>query len=111
MERLNEEMNFLCNGTYPAERVLVFGAVISQRDRSVHKGADIRCLLDRRLTLWKDESFDVLIQEVERCDRSLHNSYHSSSRRTDDHLVKVFTCRAMYVLQFAGLQNVLVAVC
>ena len=70
---------------------MVFSAVILQRDQSVHKGADIRRLLDRRLTLWKDESFDVLIQEAERCDRSLRNSYHTSSRRTDDHLVKVFT--------------------
>ena len=91
MEQLNEEMNFLCNGTYPAERVLVFRAVILQCDRSVHKGADIHRLLDCRLTLWKDESFDVLIQEAERCDRSLCNSYHSFSRYTDDHLVKVFT--------------------
>ena len=41
----------------------------------MHKGADIRRLLDRRLTLWKNESFDVLIQEAERCDRSLRNSY------------------------------------
>jgi len=91
VELLNEEMNFLCNGTFPAERLLVFSAVILQCDRSVYKGADVCRLLDRRLTMWKDESFDVSIQEAERCDRSLHNSYHSTSSHTNDHLVRLFT--------------------
>ena len=41
--------------------------------------------------MWKDDLFDVLIQEAERCDRSLRNSYRCTSRHTNDHLVKVFT--------------------
>jgi len=71
--------------------LLVFNDIILQCDRSVCEGADVHCLLDRQLTMWKDESFDVLIQEAERCDRSLCNSYHSTSRHTNDHYVRVFT--------------------
>jgi len=52
VELLNEKINFLCNGTFPAERLLVFSAVVLQHDCSVCKGADIH-LLDRQLTMWK----------------------------------------------------------
>ena len=76
---------------YPAERVLVFSAIVQQRDRSVCKGSDIRRLLNHRLFMWKDGSFDVLLQEAEHCDKALCNSYSSNTRHTTDHLVKVFT--------------------
>ena len=91
VELLNEELKLLCNGVYPAERVLVFSAIVLQRDRSVCKGSDIRRLLNRRLSLWRDGSFDVLLQEAECCDKALRNSYSSNTTRTTDHLVKVFT--------------------
>ena len=81
VELLNEEIKLLCNGVYPAERVLVFSAVVLQCDHSVCKGSGIYRLLNHRLTLWKDGTFDVLLQEAEHCD----------TRHTNDHLVKVFT--------------------
>ena len=91
VDQLTEELKYLCNGTYPAERVLVFSSVLLQRDRAVNKGWDIRRLLERRLSLWLDNQFDVLLQEAQRCDQALLNSYRSSSGRDSDHIVKVFT--------------------
>ena len=79
VELLNEELKLLCNGVYPAERVLVFSAIVLQRDRSVCKGSDIRRLLNRRLSMWRDGSFDVLLQEAECCDKVLRNSYSSNT--------------------------------
>jgi len=111
VELLNEEINFLCNGTFPAEKLLVFGAVILHYDCSVCKGTDVCCLLDHRLTMWKDESFDVLIQKAEHCDRSLCNSYHSISRHTNDHLVRVFAKLMPQGNVCAAVPNMLVGVC
>ena len=90
IDQLTEEIKYLCNGTYPAERVLVFSSVLLQRDRAVHKGCDIRRLLERRLNLWLDGQFDVLLQEAQRCDRALFSSYYSSGNDSD-HVIKVFT--------------------
>ena len=91
VDQLTEELKYLCNGTYPAERVLVFSSVLLQRDRAVNKGWDIRRLFKRRLSLWLDNQFDVLLQEAQRCDQALLNSYRSSSGHDSDHIVKVFT--------------------
>ena len=91
VELLNEELKLLCNGVYPAERVLIFSAIVLQHDRSVCKGSDICRLLNRWLSMWKDGSFGVLLQEAERCDKAFRNSYSSNTTHTTDHLVKVFT--------------------
>ncbi len=40
-----------------------------QRDRSVKKVADIRRVLERRMKLWVENEFDLLLQEAERCDK------------------------------------------
>ena len=91
VDQLTEEVRCLCNGTYLAERILIFSSVILQKDRSVGKGCDIRRLLDCCLTSWLDSQFDVLLQEAQHYDRSLCNLYHSSAPHSDDHLAKVFT--------------------
>ena len=49
----------------------------------MRNGCDICHLLERRMNLWRDEQYDVLIQEAIRYDRSLRNS--------QEHLIKVFT--------------------
>ena len=61
-----------------------------QRDRLIRKGSDIRQLLERRLSMWSSDQFDVLLQEAVRCDRSLCNSYRSASRNDAGHLTRVF---------------------
>ena len=58
----------------------------------MHKGYDIRCLLEGCMKLWRDEQYDVLLQEAARCDQSLCNSHQRpSSRDSKEHLIKVFT--------------------
>ena len=38
VDQLTDEVWYLCNGTYPAKRILVFGSVILQSDRSAELG-------------------------------------------------------------------------
>ena len=64
----------MATGNYPSERVLVCGSVNLQRDKSVKKSADIRCLLKRQITLWQQGDFDSLLQEAERCDRTFQRT-------------------------------------
>jgi len=61
-----------------------------QCDRSISKGTDIRKLLERRLSLWREEQFDVLFQEAQRSDRALCNSLQSFCSNDNDHMVRVF---------------------
>ena len=81
-------MNLLVQGSVSSERIIVFLTVILQRDPMVKRGADIRCLLLRRMEDWKGEKFTDLVFDVERCSRQ-----HSKPRRKDgeDHSVAVFT--------------------
>ena len=58
VDLLTEEVQHLAVGSFPSERVLVFSSVMLQCDRTVHKGADIRQLLDRHIGQWYD---DILI--------------------------------------------------
>ena len=86
------ELHHLSLGNYHSERVIVFCSVMLQRDRRVHKGCDIRRLLERCMKLWRDEQYDVLLQEAIHCDQSLRNSHRRpSSRDSKEHLIKVFT--------------------
>ena len=56
-----QELQYFVSGSYPAERVIVFSSLMLQRDRMVHKACDVRRLLERRLSLWTDNQFDVLL--------------------------------------------------
>ena len=92
VELLCEELQYLSLGTYRSERLLVFCSLMLQRDRLVRKGCDIRRLLERRMKLWRDEQFDVLLQEAVRCDQSLRNSRRNLTHKdSSEHLIKVFT--------------------
>ena len=86
---LTEEISHLAAGNYPSERVLVFSSVMLQRDRMVRKGADIRRLLDRRIKLWRQESYDLLLQEAARCNQALLRRRHSPI--DEEATVRVFT--------------------
>jgi len=86
---LTEEVKQLAAGNYSSERVLVFSAVILQRDRMVCTGSDVRRLIERRLTLWKEGSFDILLQEADRCNCALRRSHTGTLNKTD--IVRVFT--------------------
>ena len=65
------------------------GSVILQRDKSVKKGADIRRLLERRITLWQQDNFDLLLQEAERCDKTFRRTRNRVPNQ--DAVVRVFS--------------------
>ena len=54
-----------------SERLVVFQVVLLQRDATVTKSADVRRLIVRRLELWENSQFQVLLQETECCYKSL----------------------------------------
>ena len=89
VDLLAEEVTHLAGGHFPPERVLVFSSVILQRDRMVRKGADIHRLLERRIELWRQNNFDLLVQEAERCDKALCRTRHSAV--DEDSIIRVFT--------------------
>ena len=83
VDLLTLELTHLSSGIFPSERVLTFSSLILQRDRTIKKGADIRRVLERRLNMWENEEFDILVQEAVRCDKILahhQKSVHSPSQ-------------------------------
>ena len=54
----------------------------------VCKGGDVRRLIERRLSQWRDGNFDLLLQEVDRCDSGL--SSHGRALKDTD-IVRVFS--------------------
>ena len=89
LDTLIDEANHLAAGNYPSERVLVCGSVILQCDKSVKKGADIRHLLKRRITLWQQDNFYLLLQEAERCDKTFQRTRNRVPNQ--DAVVQVFS--------------------
>ena len=52
VDSLSEEISHLSIGNFPADRVIVFSALMLQRDRMVKKSVDIRSILERRMSMW-----------------------------------------------------------
>ena len=83
------ELQHLIYGNYPSERLITFSSVILQRDKMIKKVSDVKRLLDRRLSMWSEDKFDLLVQEAKRCDRSLYKATRVSHK--EDHVIKIFT--------------------
>ena len=64
VDQLSVEMSHLAAG------IMVFLAVILQHHRMVRKGADIRRVINDRLSKWSNE-FDMLVEEAVWCDSTL----------------------------------------
>ena len=91
IDLLAEEINCLSRQSTPSERVIVFVAVLMQKDKMVKKGAEIRRLLARRVREWRQERFPELIQEYQRCAKQLSKSHVANSERSKDHVLRVFS--------------------
>ena len=75
---LTREVKLVADCKQVSERLIVFQVVLLQRDTAVSKSADVRRLIARRLQLWEDSQFQVLLQETERSDKSLGCLQHVS---------------------------------
>ena len=84
---LTEEIQHLTQKLYSSERLIVFSSVILQRNKMVKKTRDIKDTLERRLSLWCDEKYDILVQEAVRCD----HPFQRIRQGNDDHITKVFS--------------------
>ena len=80
---LSSEISLLARGVERLERLLVFLSVMLRCDPMVRRGTDIRCLKE-----WKEEKFESLVYDAERCARQF-----TRPRKKDDkdHTVAVFT--------------------
>ena len=88
-DQLTQDLCHFSAGDYPSERFIVFSSLILQRDQTVRKGADIRRVIERRLSMWNVADYNLLIQDAERCDKPLHN--HNKYDYDELHTTKVFT--------------------
>ena len=89
---LSDEISSLSQGDVKSERVIVFLAVLLQRDTLVRKASDVRRLLKRRFDLWRKEQFDELIHEFQRNASSGVKKRGSKGSVADDsHRLRVFT--------------------
>uniref|UniRef100_A0A1X7SXQ2 Reverse transcriptase domain-containing protein n=1 Tax=Amphimedon queenslandica TaxID=400682 RepID=A0A1X7SXQ2_AMPQE len=89
---LTEEIKLLSQQIHASERLVVFSSVILQRDKMIKSAKEVRRIIDRRLSMWSEEKFDLLVQEAVRCDRSFHLAQkRQSSNQSPDHIAKVFT--------------------
>ncbi len=89
---MTEEIQHFNSNNYPSERLIVFSSVILQRDKISTKGPAIRRLIDRRLSLWQQEKYNILLQEASRCDKALRRRQSHNRSNTSEHRSKVFTC-------------------
>ena len=87
---LTEEIQHLTQKLYSSERLIVFSSVILQRNKIVKKTRDIKDTLERRLSLWCDEKYDILVQEAVRCDHPFQR-IRQGKPKSDDHITKVFS--------------------
>ena len=88
VDLLSTEISYLAAGNYSSERLMVFSAVILQRNRMVRKGADIREVMEKRKEKWTNEEYDILVDEAVICDKA----FKTQPRKKDgDHFIKIFT--------------------
>ena len=52
IDKLTQELSHFLVEDYPSERFIVFSSLILQQDLTVRKGADIRRVIERRLSMW-----------------------------------------------------------
>ena len=88
VDQLSVEMSHLAAGNFPSDRLMVFSAVILQRNRMVRKGSDIRRVMEKCLEMWSNDKFDALVEEAFKCDKTLKTRAHKVN---NDHFVSVFT--------------------
>ena len=70
-DMLTEEVSQVAAGNYAADHLIVFSSLMLQRDRIIRKGVDMRRVLERCMKMWRNEDFDLLLQEAIRCDKHL----------------------------------------
>ena len=88
MDMLPDEIRLINCRVMKSERLIVFLAVLLQRDAMVKSRADIHRLLCRRMTLWQEGHIDILIGEFEHCAKRF--SKLPTGTMDEAHVIKVF---------------------
>jgi hypothetical protein len=68
---LTETILALAKREQPSEWIIICQATLLQRSKGVTQSADIKRLLQRRVEMWRNNEFEALVQEAERCNKEL----------------------------------------
>lgn len=81
----------LPHGTYPS--YCLMSIVLQLFDKAVNSaGSDIWLTLNRRMSIWEERKYYLLVGEATRCDRRIvHPRGRRRASTSDDHVAKVFT--------------------
>ena len=94
VDLLSEEVTLLGRGRVKSECLIVFLIVLLQHNEMVRKGADIRRLLKRCMTAWREEKFEELLQEAVthvHCSLMKKWSKVGITEADEKHTIEVFT--------------------
>ena len=61
VDLLSDEIGQVGAGNYTFDCLIVFSALILQRDKMIIKSADVCRVLERRMKLWSENHFDLLV--------------------------------------------------
>lgn len=91
-------INACAEGKVTSEWLVMYPPVMLQRDLHVKSTADIRQLLSRRLTLWKEGKRTELIEEALKCAASLRKSRRQGrpAYDGDDVAIRTATCTRLF---------------
>jgi hypothetical protein len=54
----------ICEQKWNSKRVLIFTVCVLQKSPGVIRARDIKCRVERRLSLWTGGSYDALVQDI-----------------------------------------------
>jgi hypothetical protein len=94
------------HGRIRSEWIIIFEAVIFQRDKTVIGNHDIRALLQRRLEYWSKKEFVALLEDAERCARQL-NGHHSTPQDSSEDRIAIFARLVSQNKSSAALRHLL----
>ena len=89
VQLLTDELGLLADGKSVSERLMCLTPMLLGRDDMIRKSCDIRCLVAKRMELWKSDHFDALASELERC--AGHLTRRSKQKMDDTHTIRVFS--------------------
>ena len=94
VDLLMREVGLVADLKEQSERLIVFQAVVLQKEPLMKKSADVRRLLTRRMDLWEGDEFEILMSEAIRGNKSFQRSRWRGDaawqKREHEHSVNVF---------------------
>ena len=82
----------------------MFGKLMLQKDKNIKESPDMGRLIERRLSMWKHDLIEELIQEAENCDKKLPTGISTMNIEQAYAVFLVWVFKIKFVKQFVLLQ-------